>query len=169
MVRAITMFLVLMLGAGPAYADNAGSGNAQVIAAARSYLDAYQTLDLVRLEALYADDVRFNDPTSVHAQGVGGPFVWNGRAAVLAGIRGWSTYVRSLNYDIERIYEASGHVVFVGAVNPVVATPDGLAHYRYSIVTIITIQDGRVVEHRDYTDYAGAELIPRATQQPPLH
>lgn len=152
----------MFAGVGAASADVQTSGNAETIAVARSYMDAYQALDLTRLEAFYAEDVAFNDPTSVRVPGIGGPFVWRGRSEVLAGIRGWTAYVRSLNYNVERIYEASGQVVFVGDVNPVVSTPNGTAQFRYHIVTIVTLEDGHVVEHRDYTDYAGAAQVPIA-------
>lgn len=160
MFKAMMIWLALFFCAGAAYAENEVSGDAETIAVARDYLEAYQALDLVRLESFYADQVRFNDPTSLRVQGVGGPFIWNGRVEVMNGLRGWSAFIRSLRYDLDRVYEASGHVVFVGAVNPLVATPDGLAQYRYNVVTIVTIESGRVIEHRDYTDYAGATLVP---------
>lgn len=160
MFKAMMIWLALFFGAGAAYAENEVSGEAETIALARDYLEAYQALDLGRLETYYADQVRFNDPTSLRVQGVGGPFIWHGRVEVMNGLRGWSAYIRSLRYDLDRVYEASGHVVFVGAVNPMVATPEGLVQYRYNIVTIVTIESGQVIEHRDYTDYAGATLVP---------
>ncbi|MGE0737457.1 MAG: nuclear transport factor 2 family protein [Alphaproteobacteria bacterium] len=151
--------LLLVLGAGSAQAEIV-SGDAATISVARAYLEAYQRLDVQRLESHYADDVEFNDPTSLRVAGIGGPFVWRGREAVLSGVRRWARSIQSLNYDIDRIYEASGRVVFVGGVTSAVRTPGGLVRYRYPIVTIVTISDGRISEHRDYTDYAGAVQVP---------
>ncbi|MCA8886909.1 MAG: hypothetical protein KDA35_09795 [Hyphomonadaceae bacterium] len=34
--------------------------------------------------------------------------------------------------------------------------------YRYHIVTIVSVEGDHVVEHRDYTDYAGAAQVPIA-------
>lgn len=162
MLRALVLCVLMFATVGGAAAQTPTSGNAETIAVARAYMDAYQALDLHRLEAFYAEDVAFNDPTSVQAPGVGGPFIWRGRAEVLAGIRDWKSYVHSLNYNVEHIYEASGQVVFVGDVNPLVSTANGPAQYRYHIVTIVTVEDGQVAEHRDYTDYAGAVQVPIA-------
>lgn len=153
-MKWLAMFL-LILGTRPVQAETV-SGDAAPISAARTYLEAYQRLDLQQLERYYTEDVEFNDPTSLRVSGIGGPFVWRGREAVLAGVRRWAQSVQSLNYDVERIYEASGRVVFSGTVTSVTRTPGGVARYRYPIVTILTISDGRVSEHRDYTDYAGA-------------
>jgi ketosteroid isomerase-like protein len=147
--------LVVLALAGPAAAGSAARGSAETIAAATAYLEAYQALDLARLQALYTENATFDDPTSLRVRGIGGPFVWRGRAEILAGIRSWTKSVASLRYDIDDVYEASGRVVFIGAVNPSVATPNGPTQFRYRIVTIVTVEGGRISEHRDYTDYAG--------------
>lgn len=160
MLRAVIMLWLMLAATAPAAAQTVQRGDEAVIAAATAYLDAYQALDLPRLEALYAEEATFDDPTSLRAQNVGGPFVWRGRAEILAGIRLWARSISSLRYDIEDIYEASGRVVFVGAVNPTVVTPNGSIQFRYRVVTIVTIENGRVSEHRDYTDYAGASQVP---------
>lgn len=135
-------------------------GNAAVIAQANAYLDAYARLDTTALERLYAEDAVFNDPTSATVPGIGGPFVWKGRAEILAHLREWAKTTKSLSYDVERRYEASNHVVFVGAVKPLVKTAKGDVQYRYPIVTIITIANGRVSEHRDYTNYGAGSVVP---------
>lgn len=135
-------------------------GNAAVIAHANAYLDAYAKLDTAALAHLYAEDAVFNDPTSATVPGIGGPFVWRGRSEILAHLREWAKTTKSLNYDVDRRYEASNHVVFVGAVKPLVKTAKGDVQHRYPIVTIITITNGRVSEHRDYTNYAAGHVVP---------
>lgn len=157
MIRTLVLTLTLALTPG-AFAQEAGDGSPTTIA--RQYLEAYSALDTDQLAVLYAETAEFNDPTSTQVEGIDGPFIWHGRDAILAGIRNWARSIRTLNYDVERVYEASGHVVFVGAVYPEVDGPNGLVRYRYPIVTIITVQDGLVTEHRDYTDYSSGALAP---------
>lgn len=135
-------------------------GNATVIAQARDYLDAYARLDLAALERLYAEDAAFNDPTSQSVPNIGGPFIWRGRSEILAGIGRWKQSMKSLNYNVERVYEASNHVVFVGEVLPLVAGNKGLIQYAYPVVTVVTIANGKVTEHRDYTNYAAGRVAP---------
>lgn len=135
-------------------------GNAAVVAQANAYLDAYAKLDTNALAGLYSEDAVFNDPTSTLVQGIGGPFVWRGRAEIIAHIREWAKTTKSLNYDVEHRYESSNHVVFVGTVKPLIMAPKGDVQYAYPIVTIITIKDGLVTEHRDYTNYAAGRVVP---------
>lgn len=159
MLRALVMACFVIAAAGPAAAQPAQRGDAATIAAATAYLDAYQAFDLERLEALYAEDATFDDPTSLRLAGVdGAPFVFRGRDAILNGIRFWmQNSVTSLRYDVEDVYESSGRVVFIGAASTI--GPEGSAQWRFRIVTIVTIENGLVVEHRDYTDYWGATQV----------
>jgi len=158
-----TLAFLLLASLTAAHAEGPRpNGNAAVIAQAKAYLDAYASLDTAALERLYADDAVFNDPTSAGVPGIGGPFVWRGRTEILAHLREWARTTKSLNYDVERLYESSSHVVFVGAVNPLVKTAKGDVQYRYPIVTIITVANGRVSEHRDYTNYTAGHVVPSA-------
>lgn len=156
MLRAVMILWAALTFAAPAAAQTAQREHEATIAAATAYLDAYQAFDLERLEALYAEDATFDDPTSLLLTGVNGaPFVFRGRDAILNGIRFWmQNSVTSLRYDVEEIYESSGRVVFIGA-----ATANGPSRWRFRIVTIVTIENGLVVEHRDYTDYWGANQV----------
>lgn len=135
------------------------SGDAATVQIARDYLEAYQELDTERLATMYADDVVFYDPTSFELEGMGAPFLWVGRDEVLARLGDWRRSVAAIPYEIERVYEAAGRVVFVGAVLPAMRTSGGLATYRYSIVTIVSVRGGKIVEHRDYTNYAGGVRV----------
>jgi ketosteroid isomerase-like protein len=159
--RKCVVMGILLLGfampvdAAPTHRD----GDPVIIARAETYLTAYQSLDLPALASLLAADARFDDPTSTEMQAVGGPFVWEGREAVLAGLAGWVRQsVRRIDYDLREVYEASGRVVFIGTASPLMQTADGLIRATYPIVTIVTVRDGHIVEHRDYTNYAGARM-----------
>lgn len=161
-LRAIAMtFVAFLLSCVAGAADKTVQrGDPEIIGTASRYLDAYQSLDLAMLETFYSDDADFNDPTSIEVRGIGGPFVWRGRANILEGMRSWlAGGVTSLKYEIDDVYEASGRVVFVGAINSFIAAPAGLVQFHYRIVTIVTIENGLVSEHRDYTDYAGATKV----------
>ncbi|MGE3839750.1 MAG: nuclear transport factor 2 family protein [Hyphomonadaceae bacterium] len=162
LIAAVCLAVCLAAYLGEARAEAPPArGDAATIAVAEAYMEAYQALDLPRLEALYTEDADFIDLTSLRAVGVASPYVWNGREALMAGLRTWTPTVRAIPYTYERIFEASGFVVFIGAANPIIAVEGGGdAQYRYPIVTIIQVEDGRIREHRDYTDYAGAALVP---------
>lgn len=128
---------------------------------AETYLSAYESQDFAALEALYADDAVFIDPTSFDVAPVTAPIEWHGRTAILDGIAGWG--VERLHYDIDRTFSASDRIVFDGDVTVTYAMEGGDRQYRFPIVTIITVSGGHVVEHRDYTDYAGVEAIAPST------
>lgn len=127
--------------------------------AGKAYLDAYQALDVARLERLYAEHARFVDPTS---QGfTDGGFNAQGRTAVMDLIRRFKTrhglesleYVSTLTFHTDRV------LVLAGRIRSRVRDKDSLRIYETPVVTILTIEKGVVVEHRDYLDYdAGREV-----------
>tara|TARA_R110000868_G_scaffold45045_3_gene149906 strand:- start:50993 stop:51484 length:492 start_codon:yes stop_codon:yes gene_type:complete len=129
-------------------------------AVAEAYLAAYESQDYETMRTLYADDAVFVDPTSFHLSSMP-PIEWQGPETIIAGIASWG--LAHIDYHPERSFTASGAVVFEGDADVYYTTPGGDRVFNYPIVTIITISDGRVVEHRDYTDYAGSrELTPLA-------
>lgn len=156
------IFLSLSVVSAQAAETLVPHGDAAIIAEAEAYLDAYSRLDTSALEQVYAEDAVFEDPTSTNVKGIGGPFRWRGRAQILASLREWAKSTKSLKYSVERRYEASNHVVFVGTVFPLVKSSKGDVQYSYPIVTIVNIANGRVVEHRDYTNYAAGKILPSA-------
>lgn len=146
-----------------AIAVRQSDGDAEPLPVAQTYLAAYQAQDFAALESIYAENAVFIDPTSFDVGAITPPIDWHGRDAILDGLRSWN--VERLEYDIDREYEASGRTVFDGAVTAVYALESGERHYRFPIVTIITVEDGEVVEHRDYTNYAGMrQLSPPGAQ-----
>ncbi len=128
-------------------------------AVAEAYIAAYEHQNLDAMRALYADDAVFVDPTSFHLPQMP-PIHWQGPDTILEGIAGWG--ISGLELHLDRSYTASGAVVFDGNADVVYATPAGPRVFNYPIVTIVTIRDGQVVEHRDYTDYSGAREITAA-------
>jgi limonene-1,2-epoxide hydrolase len=135
----------------------AGPAQAASDAVARAYLEAYETQDFETLAGLYAADARFVDPTSFDVPDTTPPIDWQGPEAILAGLQSWG--VVEVDYQIDRSFTASGRTVFDGSVTAVFANDGEAVRYLFPIVTIVTVVDGQVVEHRDYTDYAGARRI----------
>ena len=118
---------------------------------AQTYIAAYSSQDFETMEELMADDAVFIDPTSFDLVYVGNPIHWTGFEEIRAGISSWNI-ARGV-YHIDRVYEAAGRVVFDATMDVFYATSEGERGYRYPIVTIITVEDGLVTEHRDYTGF----------------
>jgi ketosteroid isomerase-like protein len=124
---------------------------------ATAYLETYQSGNFEGMREFYADDAVFIDPTSFEIPNMGDTIHWQGADAIIAGISAWGA--SGLDYTFDRVYEASGRVIFDGATHVIYTRDDGDIIYNYPIITIITVQDGQVVEHRDYTDFGGATLV----------
>lgn len=152
---ALCLLLCLSLTA-PSRAADAGDPRH----VAEAYLAAYQQQDHEAMRAFYAGDARFIDPTSFAIPRITAPIDWLGADAIIAGIAGWG--VDRLSYEIERSYESSNAVIFDGSTTVTYITPAGDLSFRYPIITIVTVRDGKVVEHRDYTDFAGAQQVQAA-------
>ncbi|WP_203291176.1 nuclear transport factor 2 family protein [Maricaulis parjimensis] len=127
---------------------------------AETYMQAYQEQDLDLLQTLYADDAVFLDPTSGDVLPITPPIHWEGPDAIIAGLRSWGT--ARMTYTLDRSFNASGRFVYEGVSNVVYATPEGERVYQFPIITIVTIEDGEVTEHRDYTDYDGMREVTAA-------
>ena len=132
-------------------------------AVAEAYIAAYESQDYDAMRTLYADDAVFVDPTSFHLPSMP-PIDWQGSETIIAGITSWG--IARLEYHLDNSFTASGAVIFDGTADVVYSIPAGDRVFNYPIVTIITVSDGHVVEHRDYTDYAGSREITPAAETP---
>jgi ketosteroid isomerase-like protein len=130
---------------------------------AEAYLAAYERQDHGAMRALYADNARFIDPTSFAIADITAPIDWLGADAIIAGIASWG--IDHLSYEIDRSYQSSNAVIFDGRTVVSYGSGADTRRFNYPIITIITVRDGKVVEHRDYTDFAGARELPAS---PPL-
>jgi ketosteroid isomerase-like protein len=125
---------------------------------AETYLAAYQAQDFETMHELYAEDAHFIDPTSFDMPNIGARIEWIGPDAIIAGLSGWG--VTRIDYTIAQTYAASGRVVFQATADVVYGNGTDERVFRYPITTIITIVDGKVAEHRDYTDFTGMTELP---------
>ena len=141
--------------AAAAYAQDVHSGPT-TRAIAEDYLAAYSIKDWDAVREYYSESAVFIDPTSLEL-GFNNPIQWTGADQIISGIEGWGTSL--LQYNVHNVYEASGRVVFQADAVVTYAKPDGDVVMNYPITTIITVTDGHVTEHRDYTDFAGASRV----------
>ncbi|WP_420430354.1 nuclear transport factor 2 family protein [Hyphobacterium sp.] len=147
------IFCSLVLIFSPADAQDVSSARQT----AQTWLNAYQSQDFDAMRALLTDQSVFIDPTSLGRENFGDPINWQGADAILAGVGAWG--VTDAEYEIERTYGSPGRVIFDGSINVTYGAPDNLVSYNFPIVTIVTVADGHVLEHRDYTDFDGARSL----------
>lgn len=145
-----------MLLISPAYAEDAEPS--ATVSIAEDYLAAYSTFDTAAMAPFLADEMVFYDPTSANQSADSGPFMFEGKDAVLKGLGDYAGQYQSfsVDYDIERQYESEGVVVFIAMLSWTVISPDGeTATGSAPIVTAVTVKDGKVIKHTDYYDYKG--------------
>ena len=155
---------VTALSANPGRADAPQpSGDAATIAVARKYLEAYQRIDVDGMAALYHPQARFVDPTSEDSPAIPQPWDYQGRDTIVAALKKIANVYQSIDYDMSRVYESSGFVVFVAdTVGRMRTAEGGEQSFGSQIVTIIQVKDGKVFEHRDYFDYDGIRPVEAA-------
>jgi len=124
---------------------------------AEAWIAAYEAQDFDAMRALLTDGSHFIDPTSLGRENFGNPIDWQGADQILEGIAGWG--VTHAEYHVERSYESPGRVIFNGSIDVTYGSPENPLSYNFPIVTIITVDDGHVAEHRDYTDFEGATAL----------
>ena len=127
-------------------------------AIAEAWLEAYSNQDFEGMTALMTEDTVFVDPTSFDIAAITNRIEWQGPDAITSGVGAWG--INHGRYTIERSYESSGRVIFNGHIDVIYGEGEGAQAFRYPITTIITVADGHVTEHRDYTDFNGASRIP---------
>ena len=130
----------------------------ETVRIAEEYLAAYSTFDTSLIAQHIGDDMVFYDPTSSNENADSGPFIFEGKEAVLKGLGDYASQYKSftVNYDVERRYESEGVVVFVAMLTwNVLTATDATATGSAPIVTAITVKGGKVVKHTDYYDYKG--------------
>lgn len=124
-------------------------GQSEPVTVARAYIAAYEAQDFDAMRDFMSADMVFIDPTSFDLVHVSEAAHWSGPDDIIAGISAWN--IQSGEYRIDRLYEAAGRVIVDGEFDARLATETGTRTFRYPIVTIITVEDGLVLEHRDYT------------------
>ena len=106
---------------------------------ADEYMKAYSQFDLNEMTRFYTTDARFRDPTS----DMWGEHAWN----------------------IDEKYESGGHTIYTGKVKYSGLKAGELTTRCLLISTVVSVKDGKVVEHRDYIDYANFDIARKSGDQ----
>ncbi|AUN31055.1 nuclear transport factor 2 family protein [Niveispirillum cyanobacteriorum] len=153
--RIVTIIVLSVMGTVPALAQ-AQPTFAQVTAdsspVADAYFDAYTRLDWDRLEPLVADGASFQDRT---AELVFGSVGATGKPAMMKLFReGYAGITKIIFKPMRRIH--TGHYgIFEGDLNWATKMPDGrIVESTTPFLVTIRVENGKVIEHRDYADYA---------------
>ncbi|MEE2526703.1 nuclear transport factor 2 family protein [Hyphobacterium sp. HN65] len=156
----MTDIRLALSGLALAFAVQAG-GLAQDVTPTRqtaeAWLTAYQAQNFEAMRSLLDQNSVFIDPTSLGRESFGNPINWQGADAILAGVRSWG--VTDAQYHFDRTYESPGRVIYDGSIDVTYGAPDNQVSYNFPIITIVTVANGMVVEHRDYTDFEGAQSL----------
>lgn len=128
---------------------------------AREYMQAYSDIDWDGMLALTDEHIIFTDETGmgedVPAEGYRDEGIEERRASLQAFTD--SSHPITMGFQWDRVFESNGHVVFMGEVNALFPTRVNgrLYNWRSPQVSVITVRDGKVVEHRDFANYVTPE------------
>lgn len=152
----LLLCIVLAAGALPAAAqapDAVAQASAATARVAEAYFDAYVARDWDRLAPLLAENGGFADPT---AEPLFGKVDVAGKPATLRYFRENYAAIREMRFERTRAFFSGQHAVFEGTLDWTLALGDGkqVRTQAMPFVTILRLEGGRVVEHRDYADYA---------------
>lgn len=120
---------------------------------AEPYFAAYIARDWDKLAPLLGDDGGFSDPT---AEPVFGKVESRGKAQVLRNFRENYAAIGSMQFHATRTLVSGRHAVFEGRLDWTL----GLAGGREAVtegmpfLTILKVEDGKVVDHQDFADDA---------------
>lgn len=150
MLKALLACLIAVCAAVAARAGEPSSAERL----ARDYLAVYAAVDTAAMARFLSPDAVFADQTARPADG--GPIVLDGRDTFLKQLKTYG--LSKLEYELASVFESNGRVVFIGRVNAFYPREAGGAlRFRSRIVTVITVEAGKVARHEDFADYANAE------------
>ena len=135
------------------------------LSVADNYMKAYAKFDLDAMSKFYADDAIFRDPTS----DMWGDYAWNmdGKEKIISRMKAFFNDYESgsASYAIKEKYESSGHTIYTGKVKYSLTKNGELQTRCMRISTVVSVKDGKVVEHRDYIDYANFDTSKKIGDQ----
>ena len=135
---------------------NETSDTGPVEEAALSYLETLYRLEFERLPSLMADGIEFLDPPGI---ALGADHLSaRGREAVIAAFEQGAAGTRNPGFEVHHRFEVGGFVVFTltyfsEIAGSLVGVDRDWVPVRVPGVTILRMEGGRVVEHRDYVDH----------------
>ncbi len=120
----------------------------------KQYINAYMALDWDKLETLAHKELSFNDPTAANVW-VAGSQMHEGKVAAMQNFRTAYASIVEMNFDLIREFFSDQYAIFEGSLNWTWKDDAGGLHPNNGmpIVVILKIEEGKVIEHRDYADY----------------
>ena len=119
---------------------------------ADAYFAAYTGRDWDALEPLLADEASFQDATATH---VFGGVLSEGKPAMMERFRVGYEGITHMRFETERRLVSGNFAIYEGALDWGLDLGDGKSVDSVTpMVIVIEVQDGKVVRHRDYVDYA---------------
>lgn len=117
-----------------------------------AYIAAYIGLDWDRIEPLLADHATFHDPT---AEVLFRAAPKGGRDSIMKAFREGYADISNMMLHRSRTFYSGNYTVFEGDLEWGLRLPDGRTiQTRAPFIAILRIENGKVIEHRDYVDYA---------------
>ena len=153
----LALAAALLCGAVPLAAQEApprdyGEVTAANTPLAAAYIAAYTSRDWDALEPLLAEQASFRDPTATL---VFGGVESQGRAAIMERFRVGYAGITHMEFTPFRQIVSGDVAVAEGALHWGLDLGEGKAVDSVTpMVIVLTLQDGKVIEHRDYVDYA---------------
>jgi ketosteroid isomerase-like protein len=127
-----------------------------------AYFAAYIARDWDALEPLLADEATFHDPTAAH---VFGGALADGKAAMMTLFREGYAGITRMALRPMRTVHAGNYAIYEGELDWALDMGDGRnVASVMPFVTVLRIENGHVVEHRDYADYAPFIAAARASR-----
>ncbi len=148
--------IMLASAAALSLATQTEPADTSALETAQAYMAAYSALDLDTMRNWLNEETVFSDETYVQGEETG-PHTLTGEDAVIALLQDFKDEYNplALNFEWDQVFESNNRVVFTGWVNARYPTDtDGeLFQWRSPQVTILTMQDGQVVHHRDFVNW----------------
>lgn len=119
---------------------------------AETYFDAYIRRDWTAIEGLISEDGGFSDPTS---EQIFGTKPHRGKEETIKAFRNGYAGITAMSANITRTVFSSSYALFEGTLDWTLKLQSGktIDTKEMPIVVILTIKDGKVVDHKDYADY----------------
>ena len=119
---------------------------------ADAYFAGYISRDWDALEQLLAEGASFQDPTATH---VFGGVLSEGREAMMQRFRVGYAGITEMDFVTDRRMVSGDIAIYEGALHWGLDLGDGTVVRSVTpMVIVLTVEDGKVVRHRDYVDYA---------------
>lgn len=162
---ALSLALSLALPAAPVSAQERPSFDDTSVATqavGQAYFDAYIARDWDALEPLLADNGSFLDGT---AELVFGGALADGKPAMMTLFREGYEGITRMSLRPLRSIHAGHYSIFEGELDwAMMLSADREVASVMPFITILRIENGQVVEHRDYADYAPFIAAARASR-----